>query len=66
MQLLRLLLILTFAVSAVAQEPSKPRIADISAIPSEPVKARGTCMASMSGYLLNKQGKKMTDSEIGK
>jgi hypothetical protein len=67
MQLSRILPILALSISALAQEPSKPRIADISAVPSDhPVNATGVCTASMSGYLLNKQGKKMTEPEAGK
>jgi hypothetical protein len=67
MQSLKVLLTIALAVpAALAQEPSRPRIADISSMPSDSVKTTGSCKASTSGYLLNKHGKKMSESEIGK
>jgi len=62
--------LLTIAVALVAavsaQENLKPTIASISATPSDPAVATGNCNASTSGYLLDKQGKKMTNAELGK
>jgi hypothetical protein len=65
MQLSKLLLAITLTIPIFAQEPSKPRISNIAAVPSDPASASSKCAASWSGYLEHK-GKKVTDAEISR
>jgi hypothetical protein len=62
---------LAFATFLVAipfgQQPEKPRISNITILPSEPVVPTGTCKSSTAGYLDDSRPpKSMTDEELGK
>jgi hypothetical protein len=54
------------AITLSAQESGRPRIGNITVLPSEPILPSGNCSASRFGYL-EKDGKtKFTEAEIGK
>ena len=53
------------AISLNSQESGKPSIAQITVLPSEPVKPTGNCKADLSGYLEMDGRTKMTKAEIG-
>jgi hypothetical protein len=55
---------LALALTVVAQEPSKPVIATIKELPSEPILA-GTCVSSTAGYLEKGGRTQLTEEEIG-
>jgi hypothetical protein len=47
------------------QQTDKPRISNITVLPSEPVQPSGNCKASSSGYLEKNGRTKMTKAELG-
>jgi|ERR1017187_2196810 hypothetical protein len=53
------------AFSLLGQQPNKPTISKITAVPSEPI-PKGTCTSSTAGYLEKAGRTNLTDAEIGK
>jgi hypothetical protein len=53
------------ALTLSAQEPTKPQISKITALPAEAPLSLATCTASRSGYL-EKKGTKMKEAEMAK
>ena len=47
------------------QEPTKPAITSVTALPSDPILTTGICTSSRSGYLEAKGRTKLTKAEIG-
>src|ERR1700675_1550116 len=54
------------AITLLGQESNRPRISNITVLPSEPVSSSGNCTASRSGYLEKNGRTKMTQAEVGK
>ena len=52
--------------SSVPQQTTKPTIASISGVPSEPMPTTGNCTSSTSGYLELHRRTELTEAEIGK
>lgn len=48
-----------------AQEPNRPKISNLTVLPSEVVPITGTCTASRSGYIEVKGRTKITATELG-
>lgn len=66
MRLVLAILMITAAVAtSSSQEPTKPAITSITALPSDPILTTGSCTASRSGYLQEKGRTKLTKAEIG-
>jgi|HubBroStandDraft_1064217.scaffolds.fasta_scaffold60236_3 hypothetical protein len=56
----------SFAIS-LGQQQDKPRIANITVLPSEPIVPSGTCKSSTAGYLDDSRPPKMmSDEDLGK
>jgi hypothetical protein len=58
--------ILLCVLPLIAQEPNKPQIGNVIALPTEKPVAVGTCAASRSGYLEKDHRTKMKEAEIAK
>jgi hypothetical protein len=58
--------LLAFSAFALfAQEPAKPKISEITVLPSELIQRSGNCKSSTAGYLEKSRQASMSDKDIG-